>query len=212
MLLLAAATAAAGCVNGTSEPTTGLFYTIKSSIADSTQFPAGSIVVVRATVTHDGTPLLAAPVGWGVKGGGGIVHPLTSLTDSLGVTSVQWVLGDTAGVNTLIMVSGDASDTLTVLGVVGTPINIVAVGFDSTTAAVGAPVTVQARVTDRVGNNAANATVNWTTSGGSISASTVPTTSDGISQVTFTAATPGSYFVTAELPGQATHTYQIVVQ
>jgi hypothetical protein len=197
---------------GTTEVSSGPFYTITASVADSTKIAAGSIVVVRATVKHETTAVANAAVGWLVKAGGGKVNVTTTATDTLGQTSVQWLLSDSTGINTLIMGSGDAADTISVIAVVGTPVYLLAVGIDSVNTTVGTTVTLQARVTDRVGNNVVGTAVNWVTTGGAVTPATIPTVTGGISQVGYSYPTAGTYFVTATLPGQATHTYTIVVR
>jgi hypothetical protein len=212
--LIGGATFIAACVNGsTTEVPKGPFYTITLSVADSTSFPAGSAISVRATITHEAAAVNAVPVGWGVKKGDSTTVVKTTVTDTLGQTTFVWTLADTAGVNTLFIgTANDRADTLIVIGAVGKPAAILPVGLDSIKVAVRSPVTLQVRVTDRPGNNVVGTAVNWSTTGGTLSASTVPTATGGISQVTFSAATAGNYFVTAELPNQGTHTYQIVVQ
>lgn len=198
--------------DGTTAVSNGPFYSISTSVADNATFPAGSVIAVRATITHDAAVVLAAPVGWTVKEGGGSVSLATSTTDTLGQTSILWTLADSAGVNTLIIATTDRADTLSVVGTVGDPSYVNAVGADSTSTAAGAAATLQARVTDRTGNNVPGTAIEWTATGGTLSASTATSDASGISQVSFSAPAPGSYFVTATLPGRATHIFQIVVQ
>lgn len=210
---LAGAAFLTACMNtGTTEVSDGPFYTIAVSVADSAKFEAGSVIVVRATLTHEAATVFAAPVGWTVTEGGGTASAVSSATDSLGQASILWKLGSTAGRNTLIVATTDRADTLSVIGVIGDPSYVLPVGADSTTAATGAVVTLQARVTDGIGNNVPAAVVNWTATGGTLSAGSAASDANGVSQVTFSAATPGDYFVTATLPGRASHIYQIVVQ
>jgi hypothetical protein len=213
VIALAACALVAACMNdGPTELPSGPFYTITTSVANSTEFPVGSVVPVRASITHDSVVVFSAPVGFTVKDGGGTVSLASTTTDTLGHASVLWTLGDTAGVNTLIIATTDRADTVSVIAVLGEPAYVLAVGRDSTTAGVGVPVTLQVRVTDRTGNNVPQTPINWTATGGTLSAASAPTDPNGISQVTFSASAPGDYFVTAELPGKATHIYQVVVQ
>lgn len=130
----------------------------------------------------------------------------------MGIASVAWTLGDTAGINTLVIGVADQRDTLHVRGVIGAPSYIIAPGADSVRMASGGTVMLQAKVTDRTGNAVSGTTVHWTASGGSISAASVVSDPSGLASVTFTASAPGLYSVVAELPGVATHTYQILVQ
>lgn len=214
VFFLAAAALTTACnATGTTETTNGPFYTLTLSVADSTSFPAGTTVLVRATVTHEAAAVANVAVGWGVKKGDSTITLKTTLTDTLGQTSIVWTLADSARINTLIVAAvNDRADTLNVIGTVGKPVYILAVGADSVQTTVGTTVTLQARVTDRPGNSVVGAPVNWTTTGGPRSPATIPTGAGGISQIGFSYPTPGIYFVTAELPGQGTHIFKIVVQ
>ena len=211
---LVATTLLAACVNGgdTTAVSSGPFYTITTSVSDSVKFPVGSVVSVRSTITHDAAAVLAAPVGWTVKEGGGSVNVASATTDTLGHATVLWTLGDTAGINTLIIATTDRADTLSVITTIGDPAYVVAVGLDSSLTAVGGSTTLQARVTDKLGNNVPNVPISWTTLRGTLSAAVVPSDSKGISAVTFSATAPGNYFVTAELAGRATHIFHVLVQ
>ncbi len=197
---------------GTTEASNGPFYSVSASIADSTKFPAGSTVLVRASVTHQSAAVFAAAVGWAVTAGGGTVSAATTSTDTLGQSSVVWTLGDNAGVNTLIIGTTDGADTVSVIGEVGDPSYVQAVGLDSTLTAVGASATLQARVTDATGNNVPGVPISWTTIRGTLSAAVVPSDANGISTVTFSATAPGNYFITAELAGRASHIFHVLVQ
>jgi hypothetical protein len=212
-LLLAATALSAACMGtDATAVSNGPFYALSVSVPDSTRFPAGTAVSVRTTVTHDDAPVLAAPIGWTVKEGGGSVNLAAAVTDTLGQATILWTLGDTAGINTLIIATADRADTLSVIAVIGDPAYVLAVGNDSKSAAVGENVVLQARVTDKAGNNVPGATIGWSTSNASLSAPSGATDANGIAQVTFNASTPGTYFVTATLANRATHIFQIVVQ
>lgn len=212
-LALFVAASALACVDSTATGvSTGPFYKIVPTIADSTAYPAGSIIVVRAAISHQGASVGGAVVAWTVLAGGGVVSAASSPADTLGTASVTWVLGDTIGINSLVIATADGADTLYVRAVVGAPSSLVTTVIDSVGMASGGTVTLQAKVTDRVGNVVPAATVKWTASGGSVSASSVATDASGLAAVTFSATSPGLYSVVAELPGLATHTYQILVR
>lgn len=204
---------AAACSDTTAAPvSTDPFYKVTPTIADSTKIAAGSIVTVKALITHEGTPAALTAVGWVVTAGGGVVSAAASSTDTLGTASIRWVLGNAIGVNTLAISTANGTDTLHIVGVAGAASYLVPEGADSFTTAPNVSVTLQGRVTDRLGNVVPSTTVKWTTSGGSLSASTSASNASGIAAINFSAAVRGTYTVTGELPGLATHIYQVVVQ
>jgi hypothetical protein len=119
-LALFAAVLIAACVDTPATAfTTGTGYSIVPTIADSSTYPAGSVVIVRAGVTNNGSILPLSSVSWTVIAGGGSVPSATTPTDSVGIASVAWTLGDTAGINTLVIGVADQRDTLHVRGVIG---------------------------------------------------------------------------------------------
>jgi hypothetical protein len=71
-------------------------------------------------------------------------------------------------------------------------------------------VTIDARVVDAFGNAVQGATVTWTTSSGSLSPTTTTTNATGDAATALTTSAPGTYFVTATLPGRASVTFQVV--
>jgi len=54
--------------------------------------------------------------------------------------------------------------------------------------------------------------VNWTASGGSLTAATSTSDANGLTQTSFSAATAGTYQVTASVPNEASVVFTIVVQ
>lgn len=185
---------------------------ITTDIKDSTSYPANSSVLVRAHVTRAGFPLPLAAVTWAIAAGHGKLSATTATTDTSGVASVIFTLSDTAGMNALAIGSSGVADTLHLIGVVGQPSGLVVVGSNASTVSVGSPAVLQVKVVDRPGNGVARTTVNWTTSGGTLSASSSTSDTNGIAQTTFTASRAGTYQVTATLPGEASVVFTIVVQ
>jgi adhesin/invasin len=211
-LLMAIAMATACMSTDTTSISDGAFFAISSVMADSSSYPAGTVLIVRAKVTHAGAAVDSANVGWAVAAGGGVVSAATTFSDTSGVAMVAWTLGAVPGANTLVMGIGDAVDTLHVEAVVGEPSYVVAQGADSFTIAAGASATLQAELTDRAGNPVPSVSVSWSASGGALSAAATTTGSNGVASVAFEAGAPGTYLITADLPGVASHTYQVVVQ
>ena len=192
-------------------PSSGPLYTITPDLHDSASFNAGTAVLVRVHVTHQGAGIGGATVGWAVAAGHGLVSADTSTADTLGVATIVWTLGDTAATNALVIRSGDAVDTLHVIGTVGSPSYLTAVSADSMNAPVGTAVSLQVRVNDRPGNAVAGATVNWSATGGTWTGQSVVSAASGVASVTFTAQQPGTYFVTANLPERSSIVFQVVV-
>ena len=213
---LVALGALTSCLGGSSTeaapPTdTGPYSAISAELKDSSSAPAATVLLVRAHVTHDGSAIPAAPVRFTVAAGHGLLSADSTTTDTLGVATVLWTLGDTAEVNTLAILSGDAADTVHVVALPGSPSYLVPVSAATSDVAVGTPLSIQVRVTDRPGNPVAGAKVFWTTSGGTLSSSATLTDGNGLARVTFTSTQAGSFTVSAVLPETATRDFQITV-
>jgi protocatechuate 3,4-dioxygenase beta subunit len=147
-----------------------------------------------------------------VATGHGLLSVDSTATDTLGVATVLWTLGDTAAkVNTLAIVSGDGVDSLHVVTVAGPPSYLVPVSATSTDAAVGTPVSVQVRATDRPGNPAVGATVFWVATGGTLSSASSVADASGVARVTFTSNQAGSFTISAVIPETASRDFQITV-
>ena len=211
---LTALGALAGCNVGTDNvaPGTGPFTVVTAVLKDSTQFPAGTPVIVTAHVTHDGLPIPTVGVAYTVLSGKGTVSAATATTDTLGVVSVTWLLADSAGVNSLAITSGDGADTLRLIGVIGSPSALVPSGSDSTSVAVGTGQALQVRVVDRAGNSVANAVVNWSATGGTLSSASGTSDSTGNVSTTFTPTQAGEFLITADLPNKASVVFKVVAQ
>lgn len=213
ILLLGALGLASACKLATdTTPPVVLPTIITTELKDSAAFPANSPVLVRAHVTRGGFPLTQTAVTWAITSGHGKLSAATGTTDTAGVATVTWTLSDTAGINGLAIGSSGVADTLHLVGVIGQPSSLVVVGSNSSTIAVGSPLVLQVKVLDRPGNPVARATVNWTASGGSLTAATSTSDANGLTQTSFSAATAGTYQVTASVPNEASVVFTIVVQ
>lgn len=207
----------ASCLGGSSNEvsaptTTGPYSAVSTELKDSTSAPAASIILVKAHVTHDGAAVPAAPVKFTVATGHGLLSVDSTSTDTLGVATVLWTLGDTASeVNTLSIVSGDGADSLHVVAVVGSPSYLIPITATTNDVPSGTPLALQIRVTDRPGNPVPGATVFWTTSGGTLGAPSSVTDATGIARATFTSTQAGTFTVSAVLPETATREFQVTV-
>ena len=193
-------------------PETGPYAAISTELKDASSAPAASVLLVRAHVTHDGTAIAGAAVKFSVSAGHGLLSIDSTATDTLGVASVLWTLGDTASeVNSLAIISGDGIDTLHVTAVAGSPSYLVPVSATTNDVNAGTPLTLQVRATDRPGNPAAGANIFWVTSGGTLSSTSSVTDATGVARVTFTSGQPGGFTVSAVLPETATRDFQVTV-
>src|SRR5689334_22450359 len=130
---IVALVALTSCLNGSSTevaqtPQTGPYSTVTADLKDSSAAPAATVLLIRAHVTHSGTAIPAAPVKFTVATGSGLLSVDSTSTDTLGVATVLWTLGDTAAkLNTLAILSGDGVDSVHVIAVAGPPSYLVPV-------------------------------------------------------------------------------------
>ena len=214
--VVAIAALATACLGGTTEtPSTGPYFVITAygGTRDTMILAASSATTVRAQVTHAGSPAIGAPVFWTDSGGDSRVVNASLATDTLGIASATWVASNSVRVDSLTLTTSDGTKHLFIGQVVPGPPSIltrVTASPDSVTAGAGATIT--AKVTDRSGNPIANAIVDWSASSGTLSAGSAPTNSSGVSTVTFTPPSPGTYAVTADLPNTASIIFTVVAK
>jgi hypothetical protein len=217
----AAVIAAAACSHDSTSPSTNnnpppppptLFsVTLDSGVVDSITAPAGTIVPVRVHVALQGQVMPGVAVKWAIGSGRGALSADSTTTDSLGVASVLWTLSDTIGLNSITAAVGDGSVTWRVAGIAGAASSIVKVSADSDLVVTGGTLPLTARVVDRHGNPVAGATVEWTSSAGDLSVMSAPSGQTGDAETNFTApGTPGTYTITATLPGRASVIFEVV--
>lgn len=184
---------------------------LDTGIVDSTTVIVGTAIPFRVRVTQSGSPAIAAIVTWTVVAGHGSVSSASTTTDSSGVASVQWTVGDTVGFNSASAAAGDGSATLRAVGIGGAASAINRVTTDTSSVVATGSVALTVRVVDFFGNPTGGATVTWTSTAGSLSTTSTTTTASGNATTTFTTpVAPGTYMVTATLPGQASITFTIV--
>jgi hypothetical protein len=220
ILLIAAATAvsvACGKDNGSTAPTNGegpkpIVYTltVDTTLADTASATVGTQVPVIVRLTKEGAGVPSATVTWKSTLGGGTVSSETSTTDADGNATILWTLGDTAGFNTLSITAFDAATLYHAEGTPDVPSNLVRVSADSSTVVAGASLPISVRVTDRLGNGAGGATIEWSATGGQITFTTTPAGTTGGATTVLTTSAPGTYTVTATLPGHASVSFTVV--
>ena len=171
----AAVIAAAACSHDSTSPSdtnppppppTLYSVTLDSGVVDSTTAPAGSIVPVRVHVALSGVVTPNIAVAWAIGSGHGALSASSTTTDSQGVASVLWTLGDTIALNSLTATVGDGSVTWRVQGVAGAASSLVKVSADSELVVTGGTLPLTARVVDLHGNPVVGAMVEWASSAG----------------------------------------------
>jgi adhesin/invasin len=215
LLLTAAAALAIGaaCGSDATSPSTpppgntasdGTTISVDSAVNAQTAVAGSTITVFVRVKNASGAPVAGVTVRWNVATGGGTVPDTTSLTDASGIASTPWTLGTKAGSNTLGANIPGAAVPISATSLVG-PLSLLAKQSpDSQNVAATGSVLLVARSTDASGNPIANVTVDWTSTGGTLSPMSSTTGVSGNSSVNFTTA-PGAarYIVTATTAGAA---------
>jgi Flp pilus assembly pilin Flp len=151
-----------------------------------------------------GNPVSGVAVTFTPASASGTVSSAQATTDATGSAQVTWTLGTLAGTDSLMITAG----TLTPLAVSATamadaPSAIAIVSGNDQSAPVDSTLSgmLAVKVTDQYGNVVPNAVVQWSNdSGGSLSATTTVTDSNGVAQVMYTlGATAGAEDVVATL-------------
>ena len=184
---------------------------VDTTLKDSVKATVATQVPVRVQLTKAGVAVPNGTVHWKATLGSGKVSADSNVTDANGVATILWTLGDTAGFNTIAISSFDASVSYHAVGTAGAPSDLIRVSPDSMALVAGASVPLFVRSTDHLGNGTGGVTVNWSTSAGAISLQTTPAGDNGGASTVFTSPTiPGTYTVTAAVPGHASVTFKIV--
>jgi hypothetical protein len=217
-VLAVATVAIAACKSDSTGPGDGagtppIVYTltVDTTLKDSINATVATTVPVRVQLTKAGAPVAGGIVTWTSTLGSGKVSSDSTATDANGNATILWTLGDTAGYNTLSIASFDATTVYHAVGLAGEPTNLVRVSEDSTAVVAGAALALSVRAIDRLGNGAGTADIQWSATGGDIFMTPTPAgTNGGATTVFTTPETPGTYSVTATLPGHASVTFKIV--
>lgn len=154
--------------------------------------------LVVEVVGGDGSPLVNTSVAWRIVDGGGSLSDSSAVTDASGHAQTTYTPGSTPGFAHVVASAGSATSTFTLSLVAGAATTLEKFGADSPAAVVGSTLTLSVRIVDQFGNGIANATINWSASGGSIAAGTSTTDSTGVASVAYTLGeTAGAYSLTA---------------
>ncbi|MDB4873861.1 MAG: hypothetical protein JWM41_307 [Gemmatimonadetes bacterium] len=213
---LFAVAACSGDSAASTDPTaTGTTSTGVTIFADTTlktdSVVAGSAIPIRVHIVQNGVPIANVLVVWSVTSGGGSVPAASSVTDSTGVAAITWTVGDTLGANALTASIAGASIVVTATTIAGPVSTLVKVSADSDAVVASASLALTVRTVDRFGNGVAGVTVNWASSGGSLTAASTVSGPNGNATANFTSdARPATYSVTAAVPGRASVTFRVI--
>jgi adhesin/invasin len=172
--------------------------------------PAGTVLplpLVVRLLDGSGNPISGGAVSWVVGQGGGSVEPGTSATGADGSASARWTLGRGLGTNTLsAVVSGVGTVQFSATGTAAAAARLLLNGGNNQSASAQSrlPTPISVKAVDANGNGVAGVAVSWavTAGGGSLSASTSATRSDGTADVMWTLGpTVGAQTVTATAGG-----------
>ena len=205
-------TSSSSPTSGTPTPSNGLNIAVDSALANQTAV-VGTAIVAKVHVTQSGQPVSGIAVNWIPATDGGTVSPSSSTTDAGGVATTTWTLGDTARAYTLTAAMSAASVGLQATAIAGPATSLSKTGADSVIIAAGASTLLTVRATDKRGNSVGGVTVAWTTTGGSLTASSTTTGASGKAEVVFSSGpVPQTYTVTATAAGLGTQTFAVLVR
>ncbi|MGY4535604.1 protocatechuate 3,4-dioxygenase beta subunit, partial [Pseudomonas sp. TE3786] len=177
---------AAATVTTTASPT--------SIVANGTSTSAISAVAKDA----QGNPVVGVTVNWTTTGG--TLDKTSSVTDANGVATVELTSPTTTGKATVEANSGGGHSSTEVTfvagpaaGVTGMSTSLRSIAADGTSTS-----TISAVVMDTKGNPVPGATVDWTTTGGTLDKTSSVTDANGVASAVLTSSTtPGTATVTA---------------
>lgn len=175
--------------------------------APGTSLP--SPLTVQITPPAGATVLSGVPIQFTVISGSASVSNSSVLTDASGQAGTTLNLGLTPGpVTVLAQVSGGGPSATFTETVTGTLVSgdLTIVSGDSQTIApnsASAPLVVQLKGN---GTPLVGQTIDWSSSGGTLSASSTTTDANGKAQITLTPTAAGTVTVTASFPGYAQYT------
>ncbi len=210
-----ASMAAIGCNDSDNNtvPLISTAITINAGSTGQVGIAGQTLSAISVHVTdQNGNSLAGAVVTWTPTTGGGSVSASTSLTDINGNATINWTLGTVAGIDSLTAsIASGASAVITATVNPGVLASLTLVSGDGQqVVSGGATAALVVRAADQNGNPIANAIVNWTTSGGTLSTVSTATDATGMASVTLTTgATPATYTVTATSGSSSPVTFTI---
>jgi adhesin/invasin len=183
---------------------------ITKSSTDPTSAVVSSSTTISAKVTDaGGNPVAGTTVTFAVTAGGGSVSPASATTNSSGIATSSFTMGNLVGTNTATAsMSGVATPvTFTTITTPGTASSITKSGTDPTAPVVASSNNVSVKVTDAAGNVVPGQSVTFavTAGGGTVTPASATTDSLGVATASFkVGSTVGTNTATASLTGVTT--------
>jgi plastocyanin len=164
--------------------------------------PESLAVIVR---DQGGAVVAGVTVAFTVTGGGGTVSPASRVTDAAGLAKTRRTLGANAGTQTVNASTGNLTPVqFSAVSQISGAVNIANSTTGPLTDTVGAvrAESLTVLVTDQNAAPVQGVAVGWASTGGSVSAASVPTSAAGLSRVRFTYGTAsGNQSATATVTG-----------
>lgn len=202
--LVISGTAAIGCSSDTTTTTTPqLVSTYSAPVAAGTVATADSTPLVVLVSDGDSHGVSGVQVTF-VAAGGAVLSSTSATTDANGLASVNVTLGTVAGTESVTatvsgLVTPPAVFTLTANP--GAPAAIIAEAGNNQSATAGSSVALVAVVTDQYGNPVPNATIDWSTTAGTLTPVEVSDSTGSAADVLQLPATPAVVTATATVDG-----------
>lgn len=157
---------------------------------------------LQANATDDGFNAVGVNVDWSVTSGSAVLSATTSATDNFGIATVGVTAGPTPGPVTITAVRQDDPTAIAVFNLTVDALGgLVVVGGDGQTLAAGATsAPLQVELRNSAGAPIAGAPIDWTTSAGTLAATTTVTNGAGVASNTVTVTAAGAVDVTASSP------------
>jgi plastocyanin len=188
-LFIALALVNCGGGDGGTGPTPG---SISKSAGDPQVGAAGTALAESlAVIVRDqgSAPLAGVTVTFAIGAGGGSVSPTSRVTDAAGVAKTRRTLGPNAGTQTVTASAGNLTPVqFSAVSQINGAVNIANSTTGPLTDTVGAikAESLTVLVTDQNATPVQGVAVAWASTGGSVSAASVPTSATGLSKVRFT--------------------------
>jgi len=163
---------------------------------------AESLAVLTLDAT--GAPLEGVTITFAVTAGGGSVSPVSRATNAAGIAKTRFTLGPNAGTQTVTGSAGALSAQFSAVSQINGAVSIANTTTGALTDTVDAikAESLTVLVTDQSSTPVPGVTVTWASSGGAVSATSVPTNAAGLSKVRFTyGTTAGNQTATATVTG-----------
>lgn len=157
-----------------------------------------SAPLVAVVKNSSGAPLPNVTVNWSVTSGGGSLSDVTTTTDANGQAQTTYRSGAIADTVKVTASTGERSHAFTIDLAADTVAILSALQGNGSAALVGYPLTIIAKAADRFGNVIPGVAVNWSSTGGTLLATTATTDSIGrATNVITVGPNAGNYTVTA---------------